>query len=77
MYEADALKQPATIRPETTDQMQKALALVEAFFSPEAFDALTQYTKRDLSKGPSADLSRLRTAAIKRMAGELGPSFCR
>ncbi len=77
MYEADALKPEPTIRQETTDQMQKALALVEAFFSPQAFDALTQYTKRNLSKGPSAELSRLRTSAIEKMATELGLSLCR
>jgi hypothetical protein len=75
MFEADAQKQPVTFRQETTDRMQKALALVEACFSPEAFNALTQYTKRDLSKGPSAELNRLRTTAIKTMATELGLNF--
>ena len=75
MFEADTLKQPMTIRQETTDQMQKALALVEAFFSPKAFNAVTQYTKRNPSKGPSAEQNQLRTTAIKGMATELGLNF--
>jgi hypothetical protein len=72
MFEADVLKRLETIRQETADQMQKALALVEAFFSQEAFEALTQYTKRDLSRGPTAELNQLRTNAIKKLTNELG-----
>jgi len=72
MLEADMLKAAPAVRQETTDQVQKALALVEAFFSRDAFDALTEYLKRDLSKGPSANLNQLRTTAIKKMAAELG-----
>jgi hypothetical protein len=71
LLEADALKGAGETRPETNDQVQKALALVEAFFSAEAFGALTDYLKRDLSK-PGSDLNKLRTTAIKRLAMELG-----
>jgi hypothetical protein len=79
MLEADTLNSGGKafqIRQETTDQMQKALALVEAFFSGAAFDVLSQYLKRDLSKGPDANLNQLslvlQTAwrrAIKTKAG--------
>jgi hypothetical protein len=75
MFEADALNSAgggtAAIRQETKDQMQKALALVEAFFSQNAFDAFQKYTLRDLSKVPSENLNQLRTKAIKTLATEL------
>jgi len=78
MFEADMLNAaggtPAT-RPETTDQVQKALALVEAFYSRDAFDALTAYLKRDLSKGTNANLNQLRATAIKKLAADLGLSI--
>jgi hypothetical protein len=87
MYEADALdinlqaNKPVAggltlktnFRPETTNQIQKALAMVEAFFSPKAFSAFSAALSSGLSiEGiPNEKHSKQRTQALRRMADEL------
>ena len=88
MYEADALDvqlqantptglglRPVTnFREETRIQMQKSLALVEAFFNEETSQAYRDALSSGVSldKIPNEEFSKRRTRAIRSMADELG-----
>jgi len=87
MYEADALDievqankpsveglTPQThFRPETKNQIQKALALVEAFFNQDTFSAFSSALSSGLSVAsiPNVEHSKRRTKALQCMAKEL------
>ena len=90
MYEADALDvefqankpsgvgvQPRThFRQETIHQIQKSLALIEAFFNEETFIAFSEALSSGvtLETIPNERHSERRTKAIRLMADELGLS---
>ena len=90
MYETDALDvqlqenkptggglQPVTnFRQETRNQMQKSLALIEAFFDQETFRAYNDALSSSLSLQtiPNVEYFQRRTKAIRLLADELGLS---
>jgi len=88
MYEADALDvelqanvpsggglRPIThFRQETKNQIQKSLALVEAFFNEQTFGAYSEALSSGVSLNtiPNKQHTDRRTRAIRLMADELG-----